>query len=288
MARPFTIPSAVQSRFIELPDPALRLHYLEVGDGAPLVLLHGWPTSAYLWRNLMPTLAAGRRVLALDLPGFGQSDKPLTASYSFRFFRRVLDGFLDALELDAIDLAVHDLGGPVGLYWAAQQLDRVRSLTLLNTLIYPETSWAVKLFVLASFVPGVKHWLASPAGIAFGMRFGVADKRGVAGAIPAYQAPFVDGAARKALLKAAHGLHPAGMKEIAAALPSYRGPVCAIYGTEDRILPDVARTMSRLQHDLPQTSVSALDGCGHFLQEDQPERVAELMAAFLSQSPTTA
>jgi haloalkane dehalogenase len=106
----------------------------DIGAGAPVLLLHGWPTSSFLWRNVMPAIAAHRRVIALDLPGFGGSSKPLGASYSFRFFQRALDGFLAALKIDKIALVVHDLGGPVGLYWASQNPERLERLAILNTI----------------------------------------------------------------------------------------------------------------------------------------------------------
>src|ERR1700722_19545561 len=133
----------------------LRLHYLTAGSGsgAPVLLLHGWPTSSFLWRNVMPAIAAHRRVIALDLPGFGRSSKPLDASYSFRFYRRALDGFLGALGIDRIGLAVHDLGGPVGLSWAMLEPARRERLALLNTIVYPELSWAVIAFGAACRLP---------------------------------------------------------------------------------------------------------------------------------------
>ena len=93
----------------------LRVHYLEAGAGEPLLLLHGWPTSSHLWRNVIPRLAERRRVIAPDLPGFGRSEKPAGASYSFRFYEQVLDGLCAALDLKRPALAVHDLGGPLGL-----------------------------------------------------------------------------------------------------------------------------------------------------------------------------
>ena len=73
------------------------LHYLEGGTGDPVLFLHGWPTSSFLWRNVLPYVAKRNRAIAIDLAGFGKSDKPLDASYSFRFHTRLIDGFLDAI-----------------------------------------------------------------------------------------------------------------------------------------------------------------------------------------------
>ncbi len=259
----------------------LRLHYMTAGDGEPVVLLHGWPTSSFLWRRVMPPIAEGNRVIALDLPGFGLSDKPLDASYSFRYFEKVLSDAFDALDIEKVSLAVHDLGGPLGLYWAVQHPDRLRRLALLNTLVYPEVSWAVVAFVAACRLPVVRSYMASPAGLRFAMRFGVADRRRLSEeAIAAVQAPFASRDARRALLKAGVNLSPKGFREIADKLPSLQVPVRVVYGERDRILPDVARTMRRIQRDLPQAQVTALADCGHFLQEERPDEIGRLLAEF--------
>ena len=84
----------------------LTLSYLEAGSGPPVLLVHGWPTSSFLWRNVIPHLATHRRVLAIDLPGFGASSKPLDRDYTFAFFRSALDGFADAVGLGRFGAAV--------------------------------------------------------------------------------------------------------------------------------------------------------------------------------------
>lgn len=259
----------------------LRLHYTEAGEGEPVLLLHGWPTSSYLWRKIVPLIGRHRRAIALDLPGFGQSDKPDTASYSFRFHARILDGFCAELGIDKLGLAVHDLGGPVGLYWACQNRDRVTRLALLNTLIYPQMSWAVVLFVAMCRLPGISHWLTSPAGIRFAMRLGVFNKDKInKETLHAYQEPFVGSAARRALARTAYGLHPKGFVDIASGLAKFQCPVQIVYGKQDRILPDVAKTMTRAMRDLPQAKTAALDRCGHFLQEDCPQETGQILSDF--------
>ncbi len=262
-----------------------QLHYREAGSGPCVLLLHGWPSNSWLWRDVMPALAASHRVIALDLPGFGLSEKKLEDSYSFRYYEQKLSQFLDALQIEQTDLVVHDLGGPVGVYWALANPQRVRSLALLNTLLYPEFHWTVKAFVLATFVPGVRRWLSHPRGIAAAMRFGVENKeRLTAEVLQPYTAPFQDGRSRRVLLKTASRLHIKGFHEIARLLPGFDKPVRIIYGENDRILPDVARTMQRVQRDLPQAELTALPGCGHFLQEDAGAQIGELLADFLRTS----
>ena len=261
----------------------LRLHVREGGVGEPVLLLHGWPTSSHLWREILPRVAERNRVIALDLPGFGRSDKPTDASYSFRFHARAIDGVLEQLGVDRLGLAVHDLGGPVGLHWMCQNMERVTRLALLNTIVYPEMSWAVILFVAACRLPLMRDLLTSPWGLKVAMQIGVHDPTRVTpGLIEAIRAPFRTREAREALYRAAYGLHPAGFQEIARRLPDFDGPVCVVYGERDWILPDVAETMARVAADLPQALVTPLPDCGHFLQEDRPDVVAPLLADFFA------
>lgn len=261
----------------------LEIGYLEGGEGLPVVLIHGWPTSSFLWRNVMPAIAEHRRVIAVDLPGFGRSSKPLDATYGFEFFRGALDGFASALGIERFGLVVHDLGGPVGLYWASQRPADLERLAILNTIVYPELSWAVKGFVLAAKTPGLRSVLTSRWGLERALRFGMVDPgRLREDAVEGTCSVFARRDARAALLKAACGLGPGGLAKIAAWLPTVEVPVRAIYGVQDRILPDIARTVRRLQDDLPQIEVTALPDCGHFLQEEQPEEIGALLAAFFA------
>lgn len=263
---------------------SLRLHYLEVGSGDPVLLLHGWPTSSFLWRNIITEIGKKNRVIAIDLPGFGLSDKPTDISYSFRFYNRILDGFLQALKIDKLALAVHDLGGPVGLHWACNNPDRVTKLALLNTLVYPELSWAAVAFVVGCRLPLVSSFLSSQPGLKLAMRIGLSDSSFLTDeVVKAVQAPFQDAGSRQALLKAGYGLNPKGLQEIAEKLPNLKLPIQIIYGERDRILPDVAKTMKRVQKDLPQAKVEVLKDCGHFLQEERPKEIGSLLAKFFAE-----
>jgi haloalkane dehalogenase len=259
-----------------------RIHYRACGAGHPVLLVHGWPTSSYLWRAVMPQIAAaGARAVALDLPGFGASDKPVDGSYSFRFFSRVLDGFVDHLGAPAIDLVVHDLGGPVGLYWAATHPERVQRLALLNTIVYPQMSWAVLLFMALNKLPGVRDVFTSPRGLRWAMSFGVANPL-PADVMAEYLAPFADRDARRVLQKAAGGnLHRDGMKTIERYIKSLQIPVRLIYGDKDPILPEIARTMRRVQRDVPHATLTVLAGAKHFIHEDQPDELGRLLAEFV-------
>jgi pimeloyl-ACP methyl ester carboxylesterase len=259
----------------------LRLAYRELGDGPPVLLLHGWPTSSFLWRAVMAPMARANRVVALDLPGFGASDKPVGIRYSFDFFGRALDLFLAHLGIDRLGLAVHDLGGPVGLHWMLDHPGRVAKLALLNTLVYPEFSEAVKEFVRACATPELREKLTSPSGLESVMRDGFAHPAKLSGEVlAAVLEPFRTAEARQALADAGIGVSRKGFARIARELPTLRVPVRVVYGARDRLLPDVADTMARVKHDLPRTDVTVLPDCGHFLQEEAPATVGELLARF--------
>ena len=278
------IPQQVTSKYLRVND--IKLHYLEAGETTKdeiVLMLHGFPTAAYLWRNIVPKVAATHRVIALDLPGYGKSDKPLSPSYSFNFYGKTISDFLSALNIKQVNLVVHDLGGPVGLHWAVRNPIAIKSLVFMNTLVYPEFSWAVIAFGLALKTPLVKDWVTSAKGIAWAMRFGVQHKKRIVGElVEQYQSPFVEQSARQALIKSATYLSLKGFKEIETKLSSFTVPVRVIYGENDRILPNVGKTMQRIKKDLPQTVITALPNCGHFLQEDEPEKISTLLSEFLN------
>jgi pimeloyl-ACP methyl ester carboxylesterase len=250
-----------------------------------VLLLHGWPTSSYLWRDVMPAIAQANRVIAPDLPGFGVSDKPLSVKYDFAFFERAIDGLLAALEVDTVGLAVHDLGGPIGLHWTLRNPDRVRRLALLNTLVYPQFSPAVIEFVTTLTTPGQREQATSPEGLAELARLVMPDDfEEIDELIAAVAAPFDSADSRRALADAGVGLDFEGFTEIERKLPELTIPVRIVYGEEDRGLTDVADTMARVARDLPQAVVTALPGRGHFIQEEAPEQVGQLLAEFFAEA----
>jgi pimeloyl-ACP methyl ester carboxylesterase len=268
---------------LELEDGS-RLAYRELGSGPPVLLLHGWPTSSYLWRGVMPEIARRNRVLALDMPGFGGSDKPVGAGYGFAFFERAIDGFLARLGVEQVALAGHDLGGPIAVHWALGRPRRVTRLALLNTLVYPDFSPAVLEFVRALMTPGERERLTSGDGLAEVMRLGVVDEGRISDEVlAAVSSPFATGEARQALAEAGIGLELDVFKQIPDELPSLQVPVRIVYGARDAILPDVEQTVARLQRDLPDVRATVLPDGGHFVQEDAPEKVGELLAEFFAE-----
>ena len=123
-----------------------RMAYHERGEGAPVLLLHGNPTSSYLWRDVIPELAGRGRLIAPDLIGMGDSGKlpnPGPDTYRFTTHRRYLDAFIDAVigRSAPILLVVHDWGSALGFDWANRHRDRIRGIAYMEAIVRPIASW---------------------------------------------------------------------------------------------------------------------------------------------------
>lgn len=116
------------------------MHYEEAGEGDPVILLHGNPTSSFLWRKVIPGVAGEGRVLAPDLIGMGRSGKP-DIGYRFVEHARYLDAWFDALALERVTLVGHDWGGALGFHWARRHPDRVAAVAFMETIVKP-TTWS--------------------------------------------------------------------------------------------------------------------------------------------------
>jgi pimeloyl-ACP methyl ester carboxylesterase len=265
----------------------LRIGYREMGAGPGVLLIHGWPTSSYLWRNVMAPIAERNRVVAIDLPGFGGSDKPVGAGYGFGFHGDAIDGLLE-LDIGQVALAGHDLGGPIAIHWALHNRGRVTALALANTLVYPEFSDAVREFVTACATPELRERLTSRKGLEEVMRLGLTDDADLPPeTLGAVLQPFGSPHARQALAEAGIGLEFEGFQQIAAALPGLDVPMRIVYGADDPILPDVAETVARIRRDLPHAECTVLPGCGPFLQEEAPDQLGTLLADFFAREGTS-
>ena len=128
-----------EPHYLEIGDA--RLHYIDEGQGETVLCLHGEPTWSYLYRKMIPLLTPKHRVLAMDFLGFGRSDKPANKDdYSFGFHHDALTRFIEALDLQRINLIVHDWGGLIGLTVASEMPERIARLVIMNTGLPDGTS----------------------------------------------------------------------------------------------------------------------------------------------------
>ena len=124
-----------ESHYVEV--HGSKMHYIDVGEGDPIVFIHGNPASSYLWRNIIPYVQGQGRCIAVDLIGMGKSDHP-DIGYTYDDQSRYLEGFIDALGLgDNITLVIHDWGSMLGFRWAKEHPDRVRAVAFMEAVVRP-------------------------------------------------------------------------------------------------------------------------------------------------------
>lgn len=113
-----------------------QMHYIDEGEGDPILFLHGNPTSSYLWRNIIPHLMPHGRCIAPDLIGMGKSDKP-KLDYRFPDHAHYVDGFIDALGLKNVTLVIHDWGSGLGFYYAHRNEANIKAIAFMEAILRP-------------------------------------------------------------------------------------------------------------------------------------------------------
>lgn len=127
-----------ESHFVEV--HGSKMHYIEQGEGDPILFLHGNPTSSYLWRNVIPHVSSLGRCIAPDLIGMGKSDKP-DIEYRFVDHIHYMDGFIEALGLKNLTLAIHDWGSGLGFYYASRHEANVKGIAFMEAILGARDSW---------------------------------------------------------------------------------------------------------------------------------------------------
>ncbi|MDF3068524.1 MAG: hypothetical protein K0R38_4125 [Polyangiaceae bacterium] len=264
------------------------VHYLDEGpeDGEVVLLVHGTPSWSFEYRHLIAVLSRTRRVVAFDHLGFGLSERPHAFEYTPEAHTRVLRELVARLALTRFSLVVHDYGGPIALPLACEDSARITSLVVLNSWMWPLTDdpeLAKGARFVASWVGRFLYRFLN-ASLRLLMPSAYADKRKLTPRIHAHDlAPFRDRDARvrvlwtlaKALTASAPSLARLWQERQSLA----KVPALIAWGLEDKLLPP--RLLSRLQEALPQAQVHALEGVGHWPQEEAPERLATLLDGFL-------
>jgi pimeloyl-ACP methyl ester carboxylesterase len=283
--RPFPQVEGVEHRYVDL--GGLRLHVAEAGSGEPLVMVHGWPQHWFEWRKLIPELAARYRVICPDLRGFGWSDAP-PGRYEKKTLARDLLRLLDVLGLDRVRLVGHDWGGFVGFLAclrAPERFERFAALSIVSPWFRPPLS-------------------VLPAGLAYQLPI-VAPLLGRRlGATPAFTRLLLRQGSNGAIGGEELATYGDQFREPARALASvrlYRSfqflelprmargtyvdgrltvPTLGIYGDGDPVTGKAA--FSRARDHTDSLQVERLEGAAHFLPEEAPKEVLDLLLPFLA------
>ena len=262
----------------------LRMHYVDEGEGEPVLLLHGEPTWSYLYRRVVPQLTPVARVIAPDYFGFGRSDKPTEREwYSYDSHYSSIERVVEQLELRNVTVVVHDWGGPIGLRLAVTRPERVARLVVLNTGIFsgrpPNDAW----LRFREFVRRVGTDLVPGQLVRITCARELDDD-----VAAAYDAPFPTPESKTGVVMFPELVptdldHPSArtMIEVREALKTWDKPALVFFGDSDPIFPpEVAeRFAARMPNAV---CLPPVERAGHFVQEDDGEEVGQRVASWLT------
>jgi haloalkane dehalogenase len=267
-----------------------KMHYVDVGDGDPVLFLHGNPTSSYLWRNIIPYVTPTARAIAPDLIGMGRSDKP---DIPYRFFdhAKYVDGFIEALDLRNITFVIHDWGSALGLYYARRHPQNVKGLAFMEAILRP-AKWSdfppdFKMGFKLFRTPGA-GWLMIVAMNMFvkqilpkaTLRELTAEEK------QCYAAPFPTLASRRPILQWPREIpiegQPADVHEMVLAnktwLEETEIPKILFYATPGGLIPRAA--VEPLQQSFKNLETIDIGPGIHYVQEDNPHAIGQGLAAW--------
>lgn len=262
-----------------------RMHYVDVGSGEPVVLLHGNPTWSFLYRHLIHRLTPTYRCVAPDYLGFGRSEKPPGADYAPPAQAARVEAFIDHLTLRDVTLVVHDWGGPIGLSYALRHPDRVKRIVVANSWLWPlhDDPWIAAFSRAAGSALGRLLITRYNAFARILLPLAFADpSRLTPDAFRYYCAPLATPSDRiaswafpRALLHATPWLRALWADRHRLT----RIPMCIIWGLRDPAFS--ARHLHRWTAAFPDAHVHRLPNVGHYVPEEAPHLFARYVTAFL-------
>ncbi|MEV7967871.1 alpha/beta fold hydrolase [Sphaerisporangium sp. NPDC088356] len=262
------------------------VHYVDEGSGPTLLFLHGNPTWSFLYRDVVAGLRDRFRCVALDYPGFGLSRAGPGYRFTPREHARVVESFIERLDLTDLVVAVHDWGGPIGLWAAGRHPERIRALVIGNTWAWPSDD-------------AVKRWfsviMGGPVGRALIRRFNVFVNAFIPGAMRtrrldrrallAYRGPFPDARSRTPMFVLPQQI-TAGrdfLREVEEGLPSLAArPALIVWAEADAGFRADAR--HRLEAAFPDHRTVRLPRAGHYLQEEDPAAIVRAVRAWWTET----
>ncbi|WP_170769435.1 haloalkane dehalogenase [Ruegeria lacuscaerulensis] len=291
--KPISAEFPFDSKYIEV--NGQKIHYVDEGKGAPILFLHGNPTSSYLWRNIIPYAAKGHRAIAMDLIGMGKSDKP---DIPYRFVDHVpfVDGFIKALGLTNVILVIHDWGSALGFHYASRHPENIRGIAFMEGIIRPMT-WAA---FPSDFRAGFKMMRTPGLGWALISGLNMFVEKILPSAIvrdltqqemDAYRAPYPTARSRQPVRVWPREIpidgSPSDMHQIVSAYSQWMGeteiPMLLFYASPGGTIREdgVAWCRETIQN------LQTVDiGPGiHFIQEDNPHLIGDKLADWLVTLP---
>jgi pimeloyl-ACP methyl ester carboxylesterase len=278
----------VEQRAVKTPQGLLRLAVKEQGHGRPILLLHGLGTSGYTWRSIAPELAKTHRVIALDLRGFGASDKPLDEHYSIVDQARAVEAFIEQENLHDLTIAGHSFGGGVTLALALklgqERPARIRNLILIDSIAYRQPLPIFFRLLKVPMLAELSMTLVPPeiqATQALRIAYHDQDKIS-ARAIAEYASPLYSSAAKHALAQTVDHIIPDDIDDISERYKTLKLPTLIIWCDADKIVP--VALGHRLHENISSAELTVLAECGHLPQEEKPDDTLRTMQDFLART----
>ena len=265
--------------------PAVSLYYEEHGSGPPLLLLHGLGESVFTWTDVLPALAARHRVIALDLKGFGRSDKPDDGAYAAEDQAALVARFLIERDMEGVTVIGHSFGGTVALRTALADgirgTRRIGRIAVIGAPALPRAAARRFELVRLPLVPdALASVLLADAMARLLLREAMGGKAEVSDAlVEGYAAPYREAGAMQAFLATARTIVAEdGQRDIAKRYRKLDAPVLVVWCRNDPIVP--LRAGRRLVAALPRAKLSLMQGCHHLPQHEKPAELAKLIGTF--------
>lgn len=275
----------IEHRFIQA--GRVRVHTADIGEGSPVLLIHGWPSHWWCWRGVIPALAEHHRVIAVDLPGFGWSDVP-AHGYDKATLADDMAALLDALDLERVKVLAHDWGGVVGFHLCLRHPQRVERYLTLNTgHLWMPASFKVirnmpRLYVYQTLMMAPVIWRVGPrwvasaiAALAEGTRTYTREDS------ITFTAQFTETARNRATRDLYRSFMGREWPQMLAG--AHRGtpltvPTLFLHGATDPVI--TRKYVEDFDGRAEDYRFELLAGLGHFPQEEAPALIAERALAF--------
>ncbi len=264
------------------------IHYHEEGEGDPLVFVHGLLVDGRLWRNVTPSLAASYRCIVPDWPlGSHRTALAPGADRSPRGIAHLIADFLESLELQQVTIVGNDTGGAISQILATERSERLGALVLTNCDCFENfLPPRFKPLQWAAYVPGAYALSARMMRSARARRsqlgYGLLTHRPIPDDLTAsWAAQLADPAIRADVVATLKAIDKRDTIRAAERLHEHPVPTLLAWAPEDRVFP--LRFAERLQSIIPGARLGQIPDCGAFVPEDQPEKLAEMIASFLEE-----
>ncbi|MGE0023450.1 MAG: alpha/beta fold hydrolase [Hyphomicrobium sp.] len=263
----------------------VSLYVEEQGSGPPVLLLHGLGESLYTWHDITPALSARRRVIALDLKGFGRSDKPDDGAYSADDQAALVARFIVDHDLSDLILVGHSFGGTVALRIALADgikgTERIRRIAVIAAPALPAATSRELDLVTAPLIPDTVALVLPPEQTArFLLTEAMGGKTPSAEIIKGYAAPYYDPRATQTFLATARSIvNERDTKAVVERYKAIKQPVLVAWCRKDPFVP--LRSGRKLARALPRARLVVLEGCHHLPQHEMPKQLLAALTKFL-------